>query len=223
VYSQLDRVTFDGLSRVYRVDVHTVDTTRLDINALLPLWAVDIPAQQAKALLSWLTNSEHFWRASGVSMNSAQDANYDPANANGSGGVWPFWLTLMGEALIEHGEMEKATELVKHLLVSQVQVLKAQKQFSEFYHSDEIRGLGEQGHIAGVVPVHLLLRVLGVRVISSHKMWVGGKFCWGNSVTIRQHGVTIERSAEETHIVFPSGFETRVSGNDWQEVTDTHA
>lgn len=223
IFSQLDRVTFDGLSRVYRVDVHTVDTTRLDISTLLPLWAVDIPTERAQVLLSLLTNPEHFWRASGISMNSAHDANYDPTDANGSGGVWPFWLTLMGEALIEHGEVEKATELVQRLLASQVKVLKSQKQFTEFYHSDESRGMGEAGHVAGVVPVHLLLRVLGVRVISSRKLWVGGKFCWGKPVTIRQHGVVVHRSAEDTRIIFPSGYETRVSGNNWQEVVDTHA
>jgi hypothetical protein len=223
VYSQLDRVTFEGLSRVYRVDVHTVDTTRLDISALLPLWAVDVPSEHKPALVSLLTNPDHFWRDSGLTMNSAQDANYDPTNANGSGGIWPFWLTLMGEALIETDEMEKATELMQRLLASQVQVLKSQKHFSEFYHSDESRGLGEEGHAAGIVPVHLLLRVLGVRVISSRKAWVGGKFCWGKPVTIRQHGIAIHRSAEETHIIFPSGYETRVSGSDWQEVVDAHA
>lgn len=223
VYSQLDRVIFEGLSRVYRVDVHTVDTTRLDITALLPLWAVDIPAEQATTLLSLLTNPEHFWRVSGVSMNSAQDANYDPSNANGSGGVWPFWLTLMGEALIEHGEMEKATELVQRMLATHVQVLKSQKQFSEFYHSDAPQGLGEAGHVMGIVPLHLLLRVLGVRVISSRKVWVGGQYCWDKTIRLQQHGVTFERSAEGTHIVFPSGYETHISGNNSQEVIDPNA
>ncbi|MEZ4666764.1 MAG: hypothetical protein R3E39_02385 [Anaerolineae bacterium] len=223
VFSQLDRVTFEGLSRVYRVDVHTVDTTRLDINALLPLWAVDIPPEQAQATLDLLTNPDHFWRSTGLSMNSAKDANFDPSNANGSGGVWLYWLTLLGEALIEHNQMEKATELVQRVLASQVKVLKDQKHFSEFYHSDAIKGLGQEGHVAGIVPLHLLMRVLGVRVVSSRKVWVGGKFCWGKDVTIGQHGVVVQRSAKSTHITFPSGHELDISGEAWQEVIDPNA
>ncbi len=53
VFSQIDRVTFEGLSRVYRVDVHTVDTTRLDINALLPLWTASIPPDHMEALIKY--------------------------------------------------------------------------------------------------------------------------------------------------------------------------
>lgn len=223
VYSQLDRVTFEGLSRVYRVDVYTVDTTRLDVNALLPLWAVDIPPEQAQSLLALLTNPDHFWRANGISMNSAKDPAFDPSNASGSGGVWLFWLTLLGEALIESGQIENAAELVQRILTSQVAVLKEQKYFSEFYHSDQVKGLGQDGHITGIVPLHLFMRVLGVRIISSHKLWIGGKFYGENPVTIQQHGIVVRRSAKDTHITFPSGHEVNISGETWQEVIDPNA
>ncbi len=223
VFSQIDRVTFEGLSRVYRVDVHTVDTTRLDINALLPLWTASLPADHTDALTQTLTNADLFWRNSGVSMNSAQDVNYDPSNANGSGGVRLYWLTLIGEALIETGQMELATSLVQRIMSVQTQVLKTNKRFSEFYHSDQAEGLGEPANVSGIVPLHLLLRVLGIRIISSHKVWVGGSFTWGQPVTVRQHGVVIERRADSTTITFPNDYTTQVSGDDWQEVTDTHA
>ncbi len=222
VFSQIDRVTFEGLSRVYRVDVHTVDTTKLDINTLIPLWTASISLEHASALTDLLTNPKHFWRDSGATMNSATDANFDPTNANGSGGVWLYWLTLMGEALIECGMMEQATELVQRILRVQTSVLKANKRFSEFYHSDKAEGLGEPANVAGIVPLHLLMRVLGIRVISSSKVWIGGAFKWGQSVTIRQHGVVIEREATSTTVTFPSGYSTQVSGEDWQEVVDRH-
>jgi hypothetical protein len=221
-FSQIDRLTFEGLSRVYRVDVHTVDTTRLDINALLPLWSASVPSEHANALITLLTDPNHFWRDSGLTMNSAQDANFDPKNANGSGGVWPYWLTLMGEALIELGHMEQATELIQRLLRVQTQILKANKRFSEFYNSDQPEGLGEPTNIAGIVPLHLLMRVLGIRVISSSKVWIGGKFTWGKPVTIQQHGVLVERQAIETEITFPSGNTVTVSGDNWQEVIDSN-
>lgn len=220
VFSRLDRVTLDGLSRVYRVDVRTLDTTRLDINALLPLWSAGIPAERASALTGLLTDPAHFWRDCGVTMCSAQDANFDPSNADGSGGVWPFWLTLIGEGLIEYGRLETAAELLRRLLTAQTAVLKEHKTFTEFYHSDQVKGLGERGYAGGFVPLHLLLRVLGVRIISARKVWMGGPFVWKSPVTVRQHGVTVRRAPDGARVDFPSGHTVEVSGDAWQEIVD---
>jgi len=200
-----------------------MDTTRLDSNAVLPLWSAGLPAEHMAELITLLKNPDLFWRASGVSMNAADDANYDPRNALGSGGVWLYWLTLVGEALIEAGDIEAATDLIQRILGVQTQVLKATKRFSEFYHSDESEGLGEPSNISGIVPVHLLTRVLGVRIISARKVWIGGRFVWGKPVTIQQHGVVVERNAEETKLTFPNGVIKTVSDDNWQEVTDANA
>ncbi len=223
IFSQIDKITFDGLSRVYRVDVDTVDTSRLDINAILPLWLPEIAPEHATALSELLLDPNKFWRASGVTMCSAADPNFDPSNANGSGGVWPFWLTLIGEGLIEHGATQSAYALLKHLLNTQTTVLKGQKSFSEFYHSDAPIGLGEAGHTGGLVPLHLLMRLIGVRIVNSAKVWVGGKFAWEKPITIHQHGVTVQRTDEATHIEFPSGYQTDLKSNvdnSWHEVAD---
>lgn len=223
VFSQIDRVTLGGLSRVYRVDVHTLDTTRLDINAIVPFWSASVPIEHAQKLTALLKDPDHFWRESGVSMNSAQDSNYDARNADGSGGVWPYWLTLTGEALIEAGDMQGAAELVQRIMHVQTQVLKTNKRFSEFYNSDQAEGLGEGSNVGGIVPLHLLLRVLGIRVVSSSKVWVGGEFSWGKAITLRQHGVVVERQPQETTVTFPNGVVKNVSGKHWQEVTDSNA
>ncbi len=220
LYAQIDRVQFEGLSRVYRVDIQTMDTTRLDINHLLPLWSTGLTAARAETLIGLLNHPDHFWRSSGVSVNSAQDSHFDPANAEGSGGVWPFWLTLMGEALIEAGHMKQAADLLKRLLRVQTEVLKADKHFSEFYHADQPKGLGEPGHAAGIVPLHLMLRVWGVRIISPRRVWTGSAFDWDQPVTISRHGVTVQRSQQHTKIQFPSGHQTQIVNGDWQEVID---
>jgi hypothetical protein len=222
VFSQIDRITFEGLSRVYRVDVHTVDTTRADIHGLLPLWAGGLSQPRAVAVLGQLTDPDMFWRASGATMCAASDPNFDPANAEGSGGVWPFWATLMGEALVELGEMERATELVRRLLRTQVTTFKTQQAFYEFYHSDEPRGLGEQHHLSGIVPLHLLLRVLGARIVSAQKVWAGGEYFWDTPTTVRAKGVTVQRSKDGTRIEFPSGHVADLKGDAWQEVTDIY-
>lgn len=225
VFAQVDRVRCDGLSRVYNISVHTTDTTRLDIAAVLPLWSPALPSDRVEPLIRLLTSPDHFWRSSGVTMCSAQDPMYDPANADGSGGVWPFWLTLLAESLIETGRADLATDLLRRLLNVQASVFKETRSFAEFYHSDLPRGLGEPAHLAGSVPLHLLLRVLGVHIISAHKVWTGGPYHWGQPVTVSQHAVTVRRSADETVVVFPSGHEVALpAGAPWQEVVDhTHA
>jgi hypothetical protein len=218
VYQRVSTITVEGLSRVYRIDVETVDLTRFDINGVLPLWAPGIPEAHAKVLLSHLTNPEHFWRPSGIAMNSAQDTQFDPANANGSGGVWPFWNTLLGEALIEHQQLEAATEAIYKLMEVQIKALREHNMFREFYHSDQPIGLGDQGHVNGIIPLHLFMRVIGVRIISDHAVWTGGPYYWPTPMTIRQHGVEVQRSRDETRIQFPNGHSVQILNGEWKVI-----
>jgi hypothetical protein len=220
VFSQIDRVYCEGLSRVYRVEVETLGTNRIDINALMPLWSVGIPKELIEPVVKLLTDPGHFWQQNGVTMCSAQDKDFDPANAKGVGSVWPFWQTLMGEGLIEAGNVTAAADLLKRVLAAQTAVLKQDKAFAEFYESSAPKGLGERGHVSGIVPLHLLMRVLGVRIVSSGKVWTGGPFVWDKPVTITQHGVTVQRTKTGTHVSFPSGYEVDVSGDVMQEIID---
>lgn len=217
-FSQLDRVKVEGLSRVYSVDVLMMDTSREDLTQMLPLWAGGLPADRAEALIARLTDTAAFWRATGVPMSPATDANYDASNADGSGGVWPYWNLLIAEGLIEHGAVAQATDLCKRLLTAQSATLREHKAFREFYHTDQLTGLGER-RLAGVPSLHLLLRVLGVRIINAGAVWTGGTFAWGSPVTITQHGVRVERSAAQTIITFPGAEPITLQNGEMRLVT----
>lgn len=220
-YATVDRVQFDGLSRVFRFDVSTIDLTRLDINAVMPLLSRTLASEQAESLVQLIGEVEYFLRESGLTIVSAQDPAFDPSSARGGGGTWTYWTTLIGEGLLDHGQGERATELVRRLLDIQAVVLRREKQFSEFYHSDEAQGLGEGGHLAGIAPLHLLMRLFGVSITDARTVWAGGAFAWGEGVTIRQHGVTVTRSGQMTKIIFPSGHShTLDAGATWQQVVD---
>ncbi|GAB4317732.1 MAG: hypothetical protein Kow00117_08040 [Phototrophicales bacterium] len=205
IYQQVDRIYFEGLSRVYKLTVHTLDTTRLDINALMPLMLNALPENRLEPLVKLLQDEAHFWRKSGVSIVSAQDPNYDPSSARGGGGVWAYWLTLIGEGLIDAGRGEIAAQMLKRLIKTQTHSLKHQKAFREFYHADEPIGLGEKGHLSGVVPVYLLMRTIGVQIVDRYRVYTGGAFYWGSPVTVTQHGVVVTRTQTSTTIKFPSG------------------
>jgi hypothetical protein len=203
VFSAVDKIQAEHLVSVYRVEAATMDTSGVDMSTLLPLWSVGIDHRRAQSLI--LLVMSDFLRPNGATMLSHRDLRFDPSNADGAGGVWLFWNTLIGEGLIELERFGEAADLLKNILKAQVKVLKAEKNFFQFYHTDEAKGLGERGHTAGIVPLHLLWRVLGVRIISPRKVWAGGPFLWGKPIIIRQHGVEVRRAENGTVVRFPSG------------------
>ena len=219
--SHLHRVAIAGLSRVYKVDATTIDSSRLDINALLPLFCRRLPHDRAAALVNLALDEAHFFRPNGLTMVSASDRNFDPSNARGGGGIWMYWLSLVGEGMVQAGFYAEATTLVKRVLDSLTRVLSREGKLSQFYHADEAKGYGEDHHIGGIVPLKLLSDVLGVLVVAPDRVWVGGDFTWGDAFSVEQHGVSVQRSADGIRIEFPSGHsETLPADAPWQLVQD---
>ncbi|MFN8564352.1 MAG: histidine kinase dimerization/phospho-acceptor domain-containing protein [Anaerolineae bacterium] len=202
--SQVDRIRVEGIASVYRVSARTMRTNGFDLNGLLPLWSVGIAPERADALIAHLTNPDEFWRKNGVLMFSAQDPHYNPALAQGSVGVWAYWLTLIGEGLIEHNRVDLATELIKRLLAAQTDVPRTSKAFYEFYLADEARGMGERGKHAGLSPAAPAPARAGRAHHLENSRLDGRRVRLGRS----RHGDAarrMRRSAEGTEICFPSG------------------
>ena len=219
--SYIGDIQVSGLSRVYKVGVSTLDSSRLDINHLLPLWTGRLPASHARALVKLAMDDAHFMRPNGLTMVSASDPNFDPSNARGGGGIWMHWLSLIGEGMIKAGYRREATQLIKTVLTALTDILEKNGHFSQFYHADDPQGFGEDHHIGGIVPLHLLSRVAGIQIVSHRKVWVGGDFTWGSTISVKQHGVAVTRSADEIRIDFPSGHGKTLDANlPWQAVAD---
>jgi hypothetical protein len=224
VFAQVDRVQVEGLSRVYRLTVQTPDLTRLDINALLPLWAGGIPADHAQKLVQLATDGAHFWRTNGITMISAQDNYFDQSNADGGGGLWLYWNALVGEGLLEAAAEKPVAELLRKILTLHVAQLQQHKSFAQFYHADGATGVGERNHLGGIPPLDLLNRALGISIVSAAQVWVGGAFAWQKAVTVEQHGVVVKRSSKKINIKFPSGHKVDLPGDAaWQSVSDPQA
>ncbi|MBL8146514.1 MAG: hypothetical protein JNL34_09025 [Anaerolineae bacterium] len=203
VFGVVNALHPEGLSRVFRMSGATVDWSRRDINALLPMWAAVLPAERVDQLIAYYEAALRV--PNGVTMVATDDLAYRPDQRDGAGGVWPYWLTLVGEGLIEAGRFDAAAGLLLRLLKAQIEALRTHKAFSEYLHSNEPVGLGEIGHVGGIAPLHLFLRVVGVRIVSADKVWAGGPFPLAAPVTVRRLGVAVTRSADGTNIVFPSG------------------
>ncbi len=212
VFSQVDRIVCEGLSRVYTITALTMDTTGLDINALLPLWTGDLPDDQAEKLTARALDESQFLRPNGITMTSATGEDFDPSNAEGAGGVWMYWQALLGEGLLAAGRHAEAAELGRRVLNLLAVVLRENHKFAQFYHSDEPIALSEKGHTSGIAPLRLLQALFGVRVLSAGKVWLSKDFAWGQPITIVQHGVRVLRNSDTIAIAFPSGYETTLDG-----------
>lgn len=219
--SQVERIAFRGLSRVYKVYARTLDSSRLDINALLPLWTGRLSPERAAALVELALDEARFLQPNGLTMVSAGDRNYDPSNARGGGGIWIYWLTLVCEGMLKAGYRQEATEIVKRLLDALARALERDGRLAQFYHADEAKGFGEDHHLAGIMPLKLLGDVIGIRIIAEDKVWLGGEFTWGHPVAVEQHGVKVARSAEESRVEFSSGHTVELDADaPWQLVQD---
>lgn len=219
--SHVERIAIRGLSRVYKVYVRTIDYSKLDINALLPLITGRLSANRASALTETALDNAHFLRPNGLTMVSASDRDYDPSNARGGGGVWLYWLTLVCEGMVKAGYTGETADIVKRVLDMLARVLERDGKLAQFYHADEAKGFGEEHHVGGIAPLSLLHELIGIRVLAPDKVWTGGEFGWGDPISVEQHGLTVSRASDEIRIDFPSGHSETLPGNaPWQLVQD---
>ncbi|MGQ0603783.1 MAG: MGH1-like glycoside hydrolase domain-containing protein, partial [Anaerolineales bacterium] len=223
VYGELERIEIAGLTEAFAVTVSVVDYTRQDQTLLLPLWAgIPNPARAEALVDKTLLDPDRYWRPYGIPNCSALDPAYQPDNRDGSGGVWMMWNTMLGEGLVEHGYRAEAAELITRLMTGIVHALKTDKAFREAYNADALEGLGERDYIWGVAPVHLFLRVVGIRILTSRRVHLEGHNPFPWPVTVRYKGVTVrkEPGAAYAKVAFPSGREVIVSDEAAQFVDD---
>jgi hypothetical protein len=202
VFVQLDRLRAEGLVRVYRIHVTTPVIALEDTDDWLPLWSVGIAPERAADMVK--------------GRNPVEDMTSFYSDLS------PFWTTTIGEGLVEYNHAHAAADMLRAQLRAQTDALRAKHAFMEWYlNMDEHPVEGKRGHNAGLPPLHLLLRVLGVRVISPTKVWTGGHFAWDKPVKIAHNGVIVERRQDGTRVQFPSGNIVELPPDaPWQEIMD---
>jgi hypothetical protein len=108
-------------------------------------------------------------------------------------------------------------------MTAMIHTLKAEKAFREAYNPDVLEGMGDRDYLWGVAPAHLFLKTVGIRIISSRKVWVGGHNPFPQPVTVRARGVSVTRAGDVTTIVFPSERQVTLTGAEPQFVEDAAA
>ncbi|HLY26565.1 MAG TPA: hypothetical protein VKQ72_09515, partial [Aggregatilineales bacterium] len=221
VYSVVNSVRFQGISRVYSVEVITPDLTRHNQTLFLPLWAGagSVSKRRASVMVKQIGDATRYWRAFGMPVCPADDPAFAPDNDGGSGGVWLLWNTLLAESLVEQGWPKAAFALFTRILDAQIRALKHYRGFRGAYNSETGDGLGDLDEVSGIVPLQLVMKLIGLRIVNSRRVWAGGKQLFPGKVQVTQFGVSVTRNSSGTHVHFPSGYEATV-GSEWQLIED---
>jgi len=219
VYAQVNYIRFEGLIRLFNIEVDTVDLFRQNLTQLMALWSGAPSAERAAQIVATLTDSERYWRPYGLPVCPINDPAFAADNDGGSGGVWSLWNVLLLEGLLRYGYLNEATELFNRLLSAQIKALRRDRGFREGYNSETGDGLGDVDDLAGIVPIHIFLRLIGVRIINVRRVWAGGTFAFAQPVTLTYGGLRVTRSATGTTVTFPSG-KVVEADSAWQLIED---
>ena len=219
VYAQVNYLKVEGLIRLFNFEVDTVNLFRRNLTQLMALWSGAPSAERAAQIVTTLTDPARYWRPYGLPVCPADDPAFAPNNDGGSGGVWLLWNALLLEGLLRYGYLSEATELFKRLLSAQLKALRRDRGFREGYNSETGEGLGDVDDVAGILPISVFLRLIGLRIVNARRVWAGGTFAFAQPVTVKRGALHVTRSAAGTRVVFPSGkiVETDAA---WQLIED---
>jgi hypothetical protein len=196
VFSQIDRIKTTGLSRVFRFSVYTSGLESDDINTFLPLIAQRLSDDKAVILVGRL--QKMLLKPNGLALYPQSETT-----GGNESGIWVYWNTLLCEALLDKGYDDLAADIFKRLLRVQGATLRDKGWFTLFYDEDDMRGRSDTFDLQGVVPLHLLLRFMGIHLRGNGTLEITDAFPWGEAVELSQHGVHIVRNKTETIVTFP--------------------
>jgi hypothetical protein len=216
-FKEIERIEVKGLDEECQTKVSIADYQREDVSNLLPLWAgIPEPARAKELVQKCLLNPERFWRPFGISSIPADDVSFEEILEGGSGGVHMHWNIMLAEGLLEYGFRKEAAGLLQNLLQAVLHALRRDKAFRESYHPDHPEGFGERDHIAGLVPIALFLRCLGIEIIhpGRFKLHSDNPFPW--LVTVRWKGFEIRCQENHKEVILPTGEQVILEEDDQQ-------
>ncbi len=212
-FRRIDRIEVQGPAEGVSTTLRTADYSRADHTGLLPLWAMIPTSERADRLVHGaLLDPERFWRQHGIPGCSAKDPAYTRGQDEGSANLRMLWNLMLGEGLLAYGYRQQAAELVGRLLDTCAGSLRRDRAFRESYHAELDQGSGSRHHLAGIGPLSLFLQVMGVQLISPHKVRLRGANPFPTPVRLRWRKLEIEWEGGRARVQFPDGTSTQVEG-----------
>lgn len=213
VYTRVYRITVDGLPADDHGLLHTADLTRTDISLYLPLWAhIPSPERAAEMLGQIQIQSKPF----GLPMCPSVDEIESPTDLTST--ALP-WNALVLEGLLDYGFRIEAADLYTRMMQAAVNSLKQERCFRQFYHAESGRGRGERGHLWGLPPIELFLRLVGIKKFCSDEIIVEGHNPFPWPVTIKFRRLSLTRDGDKTTLRLPGKPPIQLVGPEAQRIS----
>lgn len=196
VYSRVEQVEVQGLREGDKLELWQAGYESMDISLLLPLWAHGPTRPRAERMIK-------------ENPILSADAAYGLPACVGRGSLVHLpWIQLVIEGLLDYGLRKEAATLIEHTLDGIALHLRTKRAFFQSFDAYTGDVVGERNHLAGLAPVGLCLDVLGVRLLSPHKLILTGSNPFNFEVKVRFAGLTVVRREKQTAITFPDGQST---------------
>ncbi len=208
-YCKVGHIMATGLEEGDKLVVRSIDATVQDITLFTPLWSHIPEDARAQSMVNSALLGDHgFERTFGIRALAVVP---DPKAESVTASVHMLWNQFIGEGLLAYGYRAEAARLSERLMRAVIHCLKQSRGFYASYHAETGSGIGERGALAGLAPVGLFLRVLGVNILSPGRVRLEGKnpFAW--PVTILYKGLKVVRGADATEVLFPNGQAVKVT------------
>jgi len=199
VYSRVERIEIDGLFDEDRCRLRAVDLSQTDLSLFLPLWA-GIPSAERATELVQQTLLPQFLTQAGLTTCSGEACLGGPPELGYINLPWNTWII---EGLLRYGFRQEAAQILTCILDSAAAALKNERTFYQYYEGTSGQVRGERGHLAGMTPAGLFLRVIGIERMTPEEIWVRD-FCpfpW--TVTVKYRTIVLTRKGDQTTITLP--------------------
>lgn len=215
----IEKVEVEGIDRKFRTTISSGDYARDVISSLLPLTAGVPSAPQAGILVEHvLKDPQRFWRPGGIPSVPADDPDYSTADNKVTASVQLLRNHWLAEGLLRYGFREEAAELLTCLMTSVVKTLREEHRFYAKYDADREVVLRENVTAAGLTPFNLLLKVVGVEMITPWKVRVRPGHALGRPIRLKWRGLEVTCHPDATLVRFPDGGIAEVTGSHEQLV-----
>lgn len=203
VYQEVEHIQIEGIENEDIIRIFVLDLSVQDQSLLLPLWA-GIPLQsRAESLIKdTITDQTKFWHPYGIPAFVHDHADQDIDTCHN---IHMPWINLIGKGLIKYGCYQEAVTLFTNVMNAVIENLKHNQAFYQYYHSKTGKGIGEPNSLNGLPPIGFFLDVLGVRILSSRRVFLKGHNPFPMPISVKFRGLTVLRESRQTKITFPGG------------------
>jgi hypothetical protein len=199
-FQKIYQIQVTGLSKEDFVSVKTINYTQSDISLYLPLWSeIPLSKKVLKKVISTLVSD--YFKPNGL-----------PASPGLAPYVPLYWVNLVGEGLLNHGQTAPAVQLISNMMNGMSHNLLKYGALYEKFHAETGSPMGEKYRLSALAPIGLFLKSLGIDKLTSTSISLKGANPYPWPVTIKYRNLSMTMHQSDTTITFPNGQVINVSG-----------